>query len=108
MAEDQDPKGYHYEPLPNDGPLAKSLEQTWSKVGSTIGGVLGYDAGLAAGKGGGLAGAALGTYLGEKFAGAIGHEAGFYIDNATIIEQNLETIMRQLSDPAALEDPLSP
>jgi hypothetical protein len=89
----QAPGGYYYQPLSEDGPFEQHLSTAGDIVGQIAAAAWLPEAGEA---GQGLAGIA---------GAATGKSIGFYIDNASSMLQNLQTLQNQLNDYRTWMDP---
>jgi hypothetical protein len=87
--------GYYLQPLSDDGPFEKHLAAAGAIVGQVAAAVYLPEGGAATQ---GMAG-----IVGE----ATGKSLGFYIDNASAILQNLQTLQNELDDYRTWMDPLS-
>jgi hypothetical protein len=92
----QQPHGYYYVPLTEDGPYATKLEQYFSDAAATATNVamvaiLHEDPATIPGPG-------LSTITGYV-AGLLGYQIGFYVDNSEAINQNFSTLLDQLNNP---------
>jgi hypothetical protein len=85
---DQRVHGYNYVPYQENGPYQQLLENTAKIVGNVIG------SNLPATMGGKIVGALIGDAVG----GILGKTAGFYIDTASNMEQNMITFTQQIND----------
>jgi hypothetical protein len=81
--------GYYYSPLTENGEYQKRLKQDFSYAAEAV--VKAYQ---------------IATHhetdwsgLAGYVAGQVGGEIGFYIDNFSTIQRNLETLANQLNDP---------
>ena len=96
---------YYYAPLQDNGPFEQRLKQLGEIIGPYIAqGVADTDTG-------GLSENPVASHIldeaGELGGGMMGQVIGFYIDNASKIIQNANTLINQFNDPSTWSDPFS-
>jgi hypothetical protein len=86
----QRPGGFYYQPYVDNGPWSQRLEQSGRIIGGVVTSRLP--------KGLNLVGAMVAALVNDSAGGMAGKTAGFYIDNASAMEQNLDTFFNELND----------
>jgi hypothetical protein len=93
----QVPGGYYYAPYQDNGPYERLITQ----AGEAVAGVLAEFSDRR-----GISNAA--SAGGAEASGLlIGKTIGYYLDNASVIVQNVNTLMDELNDPNTWNDPFS-
>lgn len=100
---DQIPHGYYYQPLRDNGPFEQTLQRAGEAIGQAVADALAF---AEESQWGELPSASMmSEFIGSNAGGMIGKTAGFYIDNASTILNNAQTLMNQLNDYRTWMDP---